>query len=110
MRLIDGDKFRLALLILRDAAYTVSGNTDAVDKVLDMLDKQETVDTVKHGHWIFTGRTYKCSNCCLKEDNAVEADLCDMPLINFKYCPNCGAKMDEKPGGDKVDEKKEQKE
>lgn len=51
-------------------------------------------DAVKYGHWIFTGRTYKCSNCCLKEDNAVEADLCDMPLLNFKFCPNCGAKMD----------------
>lgn len=51
-------------------------------------------DTVKHGHWVLTGRTYKCSSCCLKEDNAVEADLCDMPLLNFKYCPHCGAKMD----------------
>lgn len=78
--------------------------------VVRLVKRLPTVDPVKHGHWIFTGRTYKCSNCCLKEDNAVEADLCDMPLINFKYCPNCGTKMDEKPGGDKVDEKKEQKE
>ena len=108
MRLIDGDKFRLALLILRDAAYTVSGNTDAVDKVLDMLDKQEIVDTVKHGHWIYVGahngvHLFECSlcHCGLNTEN---------PDWLSKYCSGCGAKMDEKPGGDKVDEKKEQKE
>ena len=108
MRLIDGDKFRLALLILRDAAYTVSGNTYAVDKVLDMLDKQETVDTVKHGHWEYLGErdgahVFECSECH-DRINTVN------PNWLSKYCSGCGAKMDEKPGGDKVDEKKEQKE
>lgn len=105
MRLIDGDKFRLALLILRDAAYTVSGNTDAVDKVLDMLDKQEIVDTVKHGHWKFVREnvsSISCSRC--------ECHICWVNAKRPNYCPNCGIKMDEKPGGDKVDEKKEQKE
>lgn len=105
MRLIDGDKFRLALLILRDAAYTVSGNTDAVDKVLDMLDKQEIVDTVKHGHWKFVREnvsSISCSRC--------ECHICWVNAKRPNYCPNCGTKMDEKPGGDKVDEKKEQKE
>ena len=62
--------------------------------VIRLVKRLPAQDPVKHGHWIFTGRTYKCSNCCLKVDNAVEADLCDMPLLNFKYCPNCGAKMD----------------
>ena len=62
--------------------------------VIGIIKNQDTVDPVKHGHWIFTGRTYKCSNCCLKEDNAVEADSCDLPILNFKYCPHCGAEMD----------------
>ena len=62
--------------------------------VIRIVKNQDTVDPVKHGHWIFTGRTYKCSNCCLSEDNAVEADPCDLPMLNFKYCPHCGAKMD----------------
>lgn len=92
MRLIDGDKFRLALLILRDAAYTVSGNTDAVDKVLDMLDKQETVDTVKHGHWIHGSSSENirvtCSECGYKVNYFWDS------WQDALYCPRCGAKMD----------------
>ena len=64
-----------------------------VDAAIEVVKKQKPIDTVKHGKWIFTGKTYKCSNCCFKDNNAVEADLCDMPLLNFKYCPCCGAKM-----------------
>lgn len=64
-----------------------------VDAAIEVVRKQKSVDPVKHGKWIFTGKTYKCSNCCFKDNNAVEADLCDMQLLNFKYCPNCGAKM-----------------
>ena len=60
----------------------------------DVADRLEELAKGKHGYWVFTGRTYKCSNCCLKEDNAVEADSCDLPILNFKYCPHCGAEMD----------------
>ena len=96
MRLIDGDKFRLALLILRDAAYTMSGNTDAVDKVLDMLDKQETVDTVKHGHWKrydrwCNGYAYICSECGKRSSSNKDEHL--------EYCCHCGAKMDGESNG-----------
>ena len=24
----------------------------------------------------------------------IEADSCDLPILNFKYCPHCGAEMD----------------
>ena len=100
-RLIDADQFKAKMLSFMDRKAPTPSETDCIlDGVLNLLEEQPTIYPVKHGHWIFTGRTYKCSNCCLKEDNAVEADLCDMPLINFKYCPNCGAKMDKKPISD----------
>ena len=48
-----------------------------------------TVDAVKHGHWIDTGRAdyylnkeYRCS-CC----NSVD-------YMRAPYCYNCGARMD----------------
>ena len=57
--------------------------------VIDIVKNQDTVDPVKHGHWIDTGRAdyylnkeYRCS-CC----NSVDY-LCS------PYCYNCGAKMD----------------
>ena len=49
------------------------------------------VQEVKHGKWIDKGRGYgwykECSNCSYKNG---------YPMEDFKYCPNCGAKMDEK--------------
>ena len=54
-----------------------------------------TVDPIKHGHWIDTGRgdhyfskQYRCS-CC----NSVD-------YMRAPYCYNCGAKMDQDTGGD----------
>ena len=95
MRLIDADQFKAKLLSLMNSKAPTPDEIDCIlDGVLNLLEEQSTIDPVKHGHWVFTGRTYKCSNCYLKEYNAVEADLCDMPLLNFKYCPHCGAKMD----------------
>lgn len=48
------------------------------------------VAEVRHGHWYFAcvhqeKKFYKCSNC----HHA-------FPFNNVNYCPNCGAKMDEK--------------
>ena len=48
------------------------------------------VEAVRHGHWYFAcvhqeKKFYKCSNC----HHA-------FPFNNVNYCPNCGAKMDEK--------------
>lgn len=54
------------------------------------MDKQEDADVqeVRHGHWIFSGDyTSTCSYC----NDDVDVDHEKEP----KYCPNCGAKMDE---------------
>ena len=53
---------------------------------------------VRYGHWIYACKDYVCSKCFNHSDK------------HYSECPNCSAKMDEKPGGDKVDDKKEQKE
>ena len=64
--------------------------------VIGIIKKQDTVDPVKHGHWIFVEDMVsyiKCSECGLHTQ-----------WLNTKrpnYCPNCGAKMDEKLGGEK---------
>ena len=46
------------------------------------------VEPVRHGRWITVGVNYytrisQCTNCCAKYD------------FRSKYCPNCGARMDE---------------
>ena len=45
----------------------------------------EDVAPVIHAHWIDTLYGWKCSNCEEEQEYT----------LNFKRCPNCGAKMDE---------------
>lgn len=87
MRLIDADKLEAEL---RKTKFL-----DANDKVIvcAVIENAQTIDAVpvKHGRWI----DGHCSNCG-----------CDVPayIIDWKwqkdmdanFCPNCGAKMDEK--------------
>ncbi len=63
----------------------------------EVLNSAQTVDAVEvvHGRWIFEealteGRAnYKCSAC--DYDDTFYCNLID---TFYKYCPNCGAKMD----------------
>ena len=90
-RLIDADQFKAKLLSFMDRKSTTPSDTDCIlDGVLNLLEEQPTIDPVKHGHWIDTGRAdyylnkeYRCS-CC----NSVDY-LCS------PYCYNCGTKMDD---------------
>lgn len=57
--------------------------------VIGIVKNQDTVDPVKHGRWVYTGRAdyylnkeYRCS-CC----NSVD-------YMSSPYCYNCGARMD----------------
>ena len=57
--------------------------------VIRIVKNQDTVDPVKHGHWVFVNDMVsyiKCSEC---GDN-----ICWVNTKRPKYCPNCGAKMD----------------
>lgn len=51
---------------------------------------------VVHGEWIERALRPTCSLC------GFSGSLIDAPISPFKYCPNCGAKMD-KTGGERHD-------
>lgn len=56
------------------------------------LDEQpaQNVEPVKHGHWAGTDN-YAFVVCSVCRSYWVDRD----EKYDFKYCPNCGAKMDE---------------
>lgn len=88
MRLVDADTiFNSELLLVSDKAY------DAVHAVIERINNAPTVDPVKHGHWINKGfEPVRCSVCGITVDaiNGIP-----WAIKSFKYCPYCGAKMDE---------------
>lgn len=64
-------------------------NIDCCSDVLDVIERQSTVNPVKHGHWETEVRTNRdgtrtCFYVC---------SLCGkLSLDVFKYCPNCGGR------------------
>ena len=57
--------------------------------VIGIVKNQDTVDPVKHGHWVFVNDMVsyiKCSEC--------GDDICWVNTKRPKYCPSCGARMD----------------
>ena len=108
-RLIDAD----ALIgLLNNAAYDdwnqgVSTTwANAYSEIADMISNQPTIDAVPvvHGRWIVDEDPHdgdvRCS-CCLTCIDALHER--NWPMLTalgytlqsyYKYCPNCGAKMD----------------
>ena len=110
MRLIDADALR-ATLGITGAKETCKGrqynnrfnfacNTDDAPSfayVCEAIDDAPTIDAepVRHGKWIDEGQyadyhphhAWRCSEC---GEHVIEIDT-----SWFKYCPNCGARMDE---------------
>ena len=94
-RLIDANE--IEDLFYKQVEY---GATDLMDAFDDALQDALTVDAVEvvHGRWIHTaiedddwGGTFHkwtCSNCDFSTGRNPNGT---------NYCPNCGAKMDEKP-------------
>ena len=55
------------------------------------IKNQDTINNVKHGHWEESQCLDDCfwvCSCCKFPSQAIAA-----PKL-YKYCPNCGAKMD----------------
>lgn len=66
-------------------------------KEIDLKDiPAADVAPVVHGEWIERALRPTCSLC------GFSGSLIDAPISPFKYCPNCGAKMD-KTGGERHD-------
>lgn len=87
MRLVDADK--ILEILKRMHGIERTRYDDGLDAAEAVVDAAETVEPVKHGHWIDTGwadyylnKEYRCSWC----------DRVDYARSNF--CPYCGAKMD----------------
>lgn len=70
-----------------------------VSRLFDKLAKVPAADVaeVVHGQWLRADddwnslTTIQCSLC--SEEWCFETDD-DVSLLNYKYCPNCGARMD----------------
>lgn len=100
MRLIDADALKE---LIANNVYPVQDAfndrdygmfwTGGIEKAID---NAPTVDPVKHGHWVEQdhedwkwSKEYRCSECG-------QYRLVTNPVgREWKYCPNCGAKMDE---------------
>nr|DAP58925.1 MAG TPA: zinc-ribbon domain protein [Caudoviricetes sp.] len=71
---------------------SISSLTDAINRT-----PAADVEPVRHGQWGRTDddwnslTTFQCTVC--GEEFCFEIDE-DLQLLNYNYCPNCGAKMD----------------
>ena len=86
MRLIDAEKLK--------HHYSWWGQDDPNKEIFDeIIHRQPTVDAeiVKHGKWISGTDT---SPCMPETDVCSECGYRTVYGYNYKYCPNCGAKMD----------------
>ena len=67
---------------------------NSVKPNIQVVKKQNPIDTVKHGHWIHGSSSENirvtCSECGYKVNYFWDS------WQDAKYCPHCGAKMDGK--------------
>lgn len=85
-KLIYVDRLKKDILDLQDC---YNGFSDTYDKacIIGVIDEQPTVEERNTGTWI---DDCTCSVCHWIHEN----DDCCVLLTDYKYCPNCGAKME----------------
>lgn len=92
-------------LIDADALENLLGISDEDIMFQEMLRDAPTVDAVEviHAHWIGERGylVHECSNCHKEFQEAEDDYGCDFEVLDFDYCPHCGAKMDEEDGDSK---------
>lgn len=92
MRLIDADNLipmiRYATIDSEVGIFPILIGFDAIKKVVD---EAPTIDAepVRHGKWIVDAED------CRHQIEWFKCSQCDFPTSTaYKYCPNCGARMD----------------
>ena len=93
MRLIDADMLQVHILSLGHR-----WDIDNADYICEVIENQSTVNAepIRHGYWIpvnpdvYGAEQFECSVCGVYSGDG----LCRKEL-DYEYCPNCGAKMDE---------------
>ena len=90
MRLIDADKATKILHTILDPLANKKLIWLAWDVILEDC---ETIDAepIRHGKWIWEEQVYKCSVCSHK----AYGNILECMDGTYKYCPNCGARMEE---------------
>ena len=84
-RLIDADALYIELVKMKDFGELTA------KKAIRVVKNATTIDAVRHGKWVFNPSDAfeamfakpKCSECGFESADG------------WKYCPNCGARMDE---------------
>lgn len=101
MRLIDADALKKEMLETYEYEYpTASGAFDefAIRIVPNIISNAPTVDAepVRHGHWVrikyVEGDWMRCSAC--EENIWTTGEFAGLGSLE-RFCPHCGAKMDE---------------
>ena len=91
MRLIDADA------LVKDLCenYIFTGFTELLHDIASAINAQPTMDAVpvRHGKWIHRGcGVFTCDKC--SRDIGLNVYTTEKASERFKYCPNCGARMD----------------
>ena len=103
MRLIDAEAFFEEEFKRCGSAPLVGTCTSDNEYLSERLKKAPTIEAkpVVHGRWELEYGNYgkmRCSVC--KKEALIEKTIIDVGVItdyvDSNYCPNCGAKMDEK--------------
>lgn len=83
--------------ISREAAYNAIVNNYTIDDQLKDLCSVPAADVaeVRHGKWVWNGET-----CCNEFSVCGVGEMWFRILMEYYYCPNCGAKMDERSEDD----------
>lgn len=83
------------------APYEENDFSQQMDVILAIVDAQPAADVVevRHGRWFFTEyEFFTCSVCGESYYNGAESTAQAESYLNsghtYKYCPNCGARMD----------------
>lgn len=89
MRLIDAEAWKLELLMLH-------GTNEKTAWIINRINHAPTIDAVPvvHGKWIYSNDfhwyTASCNKCGYQRRTDIKADGWNQ----WKFCPNCGARMD----------------